>query len=85
VFGARHVLTVGPVGSENRHVTIHRTAGGGHLIVAGCWQGTIDELAARISDDGDHGWPGPDADTYRRDYESVIAMAQIRIREWGNQ
>ena len=87
IASTRHVLTVGPVGSEDRTVTIHRHYDGpnstrwGHLVVAGCWSGTLDELADRISPDGTHGW-GEDAERWRADYGAVIAMARVRVAEW---
>ena len=87
IASTRHVLTVGPVGSEDRTVTIHRHYDGpnstrwGHLVVAGCWSGTLDELADRISPDGPHGW-GEDAERWRADYGAVIAMARVRVAEW---
>ena len=87
IASTRHVLTVGSVGSEDRTVTIHRHYDGpnstrwGHLVVAECWSGTLDELAERISPDGPHGW-GEDAERWRADYGAVIAMARVRVAEW---
>ena len=94
VFGSadlrqrRHVLTVGPVGSKGRTVTIHRHYDGpesthwGNLVVAGCWSGTLDALAARIAGE-EHGWSADDAYRYRADYEAVIALARPRVAEWA--
>ena len=85
----RHVLTIGPVGSEGRHVTIHRHYDGpdsttwGHLIVAGCWEGTADQLDHRIHTKKEHGWGRDDIDLWRADYEGVIALARIRTAEWA--
>ena len=85
----RHVLTIGPVGSEGRHVTIHRHYDGpdsttwGHLIVAGCWDGTAAQLDHRIHTEGEHGWDGDGVDRWRTDYEGVIALARIRTAEWA--
>ena len=87
IASTRHVLTVGPVGSEDRTVTIHRHYDGpdstrwGHLVVAGCWSGTLDELAERITPDGAHGW-GENAERWRADYLAVIAVARVRVAEW---
>ena len=84
----RHVLTVGPVGSKGRTVTIHRHYDGpesctwGHLVNAGCWSGTLDALAARIAGE-EHGWSADDAYRYRADYEAVIALARPRVAEWA--
>lgn len=89
VAHTRHVLTLGPLGSEDRHVTVHRHYDGpdstkwGHLVVAGCWQGTLDQLAARIRKGGRHGWGnGPNAERWRSDYEAFITLARVRVAEW---
>ena len=87
IASTRHYLTVGPVGSEDRTVTVHRHYDGpgstvwGHLVVAGCWQGMLDELAARIAD-RTHGWR-EDVSRWRADYESLIAFARPRVAEWA--
>ena len=87
IASTRHYLTVGPVGSEDRTVTVHRHYDGpgstvwGHLVVAGCWQGMLDELAARIASDRTHGWR-EDVSRWRADYESLIAFARPRVAEW---
>ena len=88
IASTRHYLTVGPVGSEDRTVTVHRHYDGpgstvwGHLVVAGCWQGMLDELAARIAADRTHGWR-EDVSRWRADYESLIAFARPRVAEWA--
>ena len=90
IASTRHYLTIGPVGSEDRTVTVHRHYDGpnsatwGHLVIVGCWQGTIDELVARIAMDGDHEWSG-DASRWRSDYEGVIALARPRVAEWASE
>ena len=88
IASTRHYLTVGPVGSEDRTVTVHRHYDGpgstvwGHLVAAGCWQGMLDELAARIAADRTHGWR-EDVSRWRADYESLIAFARPRVAEWA--
>ena len=88
IASARHYFTVGPIGSEDRTVTVHRHYDGpgstawGHLIIAGCWSGMRDELAARIAADRTHGW-GDDASRWRADYEGLIALARPRVAEWA--
>ena len=87
IASTRHYLTIGPVGSEDRTVTVHRHYDGpdsatwGHLVVAGCWSGRLDELAARIAPDRTHGWRG-DVSRWRADYEALIAFARPRVAEW---
>ena len=87
IASTRHYLTIGPVGSEDRTVTVHRHYDGpdsatwGHLVIAGCWNGRLDELAARIAPDRTHGWRG-DVSRWRSDYEGIIALARPRVAEW---
>ena len=81
---SRHYVAIGPVGSEDRTVTICRTKTDdvtGYYINAGCWTGTIEQLDERICD----GWP--DATEKQRaryftDYTHVIALARLRVAEW---
>ena len=82
VSGARHVATVGPVGSENRTATVYRNKDGTARIVAGCWTGTPDELAERITD----AWPDAnpaDRKAWTSDYKTVIKLARKREKEWN--
>ena len=88
IASTRHYLTIGPVGSEDRTVTVHRHYDGpnsatwGHIVVAGCWMGTLNELEARIETDGGHEWED-DASRWRSDYEGIIALARPRVAEWA--
>ena len=82
VYVARHVTTLGPVGSEDRVVTIYRDKDGTARIVAGCWTGTPDELAERIKG----AWPGaskPERQAWKADYKTVIKLARRREKEWN--
>ena len=84
VLTSRHYLTYGPVGSEDRTVTLYRTVGGGHRIVAGCWDGTCDELAARIAK-SKQAWPDADKADRKRwkaDYEAMLVAFRVRANEW---
>ena len=84
VSKTRHYLTVGPIGSEDRTVTICRTktyGTTGHYINAGCWTGTVDQLAERVAS----AWPDlseKKRTRYRAEYEAVIALARPRIERW---
>ena len=88
IASTRHWLTVGPIGSEDRIITVHRHYDGpdsstwGCLVIAGCWTGTLDELADRIAST-EHGWDDEEAATYRADYEAAIACARPRVAEWA--
>ena len=80
----RHVVTVGPIGSEDRTVTAYR-ARDGHELVAGYWSGTVDELADRISHPKQE-WPDSnkaDRKRWKADYEAVIALVRSRLDEWS--
>lgn len=84
VFESRHVITIGPVGSEDRTVTIHRIVDGGHRIAAGCWAGTADQLAERITD----AWPDADPGerkAWKADYKTIIKLARKRAAEWESE
>ncbi len=84
VSKTRHYLLIGPVGSEDRTVTICRTRADdttGHYVQAGCWAGTVDQLAERITT----AWPDLSEKKrarYRGEYEAVIALARPRIERW---
>ena len=84
VSKTRHYLLIGPVGSEDRTVTICRTktyGTTGHYINAGCWTGTVDQLAERVAS----AWPDlseKKRTRYRAEYEAVIALARPRIERW---
>ena len=84
VSKTRHYLLIGPVGSEDRTVTICRTRADdttGHYVQAGCWAGTVDHLAERITT----AWPDLSEKKrarYRGEYDAVIALARPRIQRW---
>jgi hypothetical protein len=43
-----HCVTVGPVGSECVGATLFRADGGRHVLVVGCWTGTLDTLMDEV-------------------------------------
>ena len=58
--------------------------GGGHRIVAGCWDGTCDELAARIAK-SKQAWPDADKadrERWKADYEAMLVAFRVRANEW---
>ena len=73
VSAPRHLLTLGPVGSEDQTVTLARTESG-HLLTIGCWRnGTVDQLAAEVAR------RCPDrAD----EYAEIEAVLRRRVAEW---
>lgn len=75
VAASRDVLTIGPVGSEDQFVTVHRTRTG-HRIAVGCWDGpdqTIDDLADEVLR------RAPD---HVAEYRLAEALCRLRIAEW---
>ena len=70
-------------GIDHRHYDGPNSTTWGHLIIAGCWEGTADQLDHRIHDEGEHGWDRDDIDLWRTDYEGVIALARARTAEWA--
>jgi carbonic anhydrase/acetyltransferase-like protein (isoleucine patch superfamily) len=81
VLSDRHWFVVGPVGSENRYVTVYRTRSNKATVIAGCFTGTVQELADRVKPEGGHGWYS-NVDGHRADYESIVKLAKAREREW---
>ena len=81
VFGAawvstsRHVLTVGPIGSEDQTLTLFRTETG-YGVSVGCWHpdgATLDDLTAEVQR------RAPD---HADEYEAAMALCRVRIAEW---
>ncbi|MEI7818723.1 MAG: hypothetical protein WCI47_01245 [bacterium] len=73
-------LVAGPIGSENRFVTLYRTVGGGHMVHVGCWGShTLDELEARIHEPDR--W-GKSHQVFADQYEGFIHMARIWAKRW---
>ena len=84
VFGAawvstsRHVLTVGPIGSEDQTLTLFRTETG-YGVSVGCWHpdgATLDDLTAEVQR------RAPD---HADEYEAAMALCRVRIAEWEAQ
>lgn len=78
VYGARHVLTVGPIGSEDQTLTLFRTEAG-YGVSVGCWHpdgATLDDLTAEVQR------RAPD---HADEYEAAMALCRVRIEEWEVQ
>ena len=78
VSGARHVLTVGPIGSEDQTLTLFRTEAG-YGVRVGCWHpdgATLDDLTAEVQR------RAPD---HADEYEAAMALCRVRIEEWDAQ
>jgi hypothetical protein len=48
-------ITLGQVGTEERTITLHRDRDVGIRVVAGCWDGSLAEFMARLTDEPAHG------------------------------
>ena len=76
--GAKSLAWVGPVGSGGR--TIYGVLHADTIMAqAGCWWGSIDDLATRIAPGGDHGWPTAAEARYRAEYEAAIVWLRARL------
>ena len=75
VSAPRHVLTVGPIGSEDQTLTLFRTETG-YGVSVGCWHpdgATLDDLTAEVQR------RAPD---HADEYEAAMALCRVRIAEW---
>ena len=75
VSGSRHVLTVGPIGSEDQTLTLFRTETG-YGVSVGCWHpdgATLDDLTAEVQ---------RRAPQHADEYEAAMALCRVRIAEW---
>ena len=74
----RHVLTVGPIGSEDKTITVFRSDTG-HGIAVGCWcdpASTVEDLAAEVQ---------RRAPEHAAEYAAVEVLVRLRIKEWENE
>ena len=74
----RHVLTVGPIGSEDKTITVFRSDTG-HGIAVGCWcdpASTVEDLAAEVQ---------RRAPEHAAEYAAVEVLVRLRIEEWEAQ
>ncbi|MXV35755.1 MULTISPECIES: hypothetical protein [unclassified Saccharibacter] len=70
----RHILTIGPIGSEDGALILFHTKDVPY-VTRGCFSGTLDEFEKAVNDthgDNKHG----------QEYRAVIALARLRAREW---
>ena len=74
----RHVLTVGPIGSEDKTITVFRSDTG-HGIAVGCWcdpASTVEDLAAEVQ---------RRAPEHAAEYAAVEVLVRLRINEWEQE
>ncbi|WKW85541.1 glycosyltransferase [Rhodococcus phage Reynauld] len=83
-----HVLTVGPVGSENVTATLYRAANPANCrMVVGCWDGELSELPAEVKRRTEDEWIEMDADEFEvelwgGEYETLQPLLEMRARYW---
>lgn len=87
IFSNRDFLMVGPLGSEDRFITLCHTYSG-HNIFVGCWNsgkgGSLDDLERTIQPGGGRSWAdGPRARRFQAEYEAAIALCRLRVAEWA--
>ena len=78
VSTSRHVLTVGPIGSEDQTLTLFRTETG-YGVSVGCWHpdgATLDDLTAEVQR------RAPD---HADEYAAAEALLRLRINEWEQE
>lgn len=85
IKNTNHVLSIGPVGSENSTATIYRTSCD-HRIIVGCWgPKLISDLAAEVERRNSDEWEEYSAVTrevWMSQYDHIIALGIIMAIHW---
>jgi len=78
-------LHYGPIGSEDRYVTMYRLADGSEALHCGCWTGSLDELSERIEHESAHGWHSAISERCRDEYRALIALCRAHLarHDWS--
>lgn len=75
VFGTRHYLNLGPIGSRDGYTTIYRNKSKKAIVVCGCFHGDLDEFERAVHK--------THAGTkYEAEYMALIQLARLREKEW---
>jgi len=82
VCAPQDILVIGPIGSEDQWITLTRTDTGHHLNI-GCWDGTLDELAAEV-DRRAAWWPTAHRRRWRDEYASAEQLLRHRAAAFHN-
>ena len=80
-----HVITVGPIGSENVTATLYRSRGeDGHELRVGCWTGTIQSLMAEVARRREN-WDAPAEvqEAWVAQYKALEALCDATVAGWG--
>lgn len=75
VYGTRHYLNLGPIGSRDGYTTIYRDKSKKAIVVCGCFHGDLDgfERAVHKTHAGTK---------YEAEYMPLIQLARLREKEW---
>lgn len=80
----RHVMSVGPIGSEDVTAELVRTKDGGHLVIIGCWDGTVDTMMDEVRVRSQYwGVSATERDTLIEEYEHLHKLFKKRIALWS--
>ena len=71
----QQVLTIGPIGSRNDHLTFYRTADGGGEVHTGCFTGTIASFEAAVKET--HA-----GTVFESEYLALVQLMRIREQSW---
>lgn len=87
ILRTQHVLTIGPVGSEDKTFTIYRTKDGGHQAIVGCWgPGTLDELATEVQRRKRDYWGGfseAEIGRWEAQYRGAVTLGEAVAESWA--
>ena len=76
VESPQHVMTIGPIGSRDDHLTFYRTAGGDGEIHTGCFTGTIVQFEAAVKET--HA-----GTAFEAEYLALVQLMYIRELTWS--
>jgi len=81
-----HFLMVGPIGSENVTATLARAKNGKHVLVVGCWTGTLGTLMAEVKRRRET-WGGtPDQqEVWIIQYRALVKMGKELAKTWATE
>lgn len=75
VYGTRHYLNLGPIGSRDGYTTIYRNKNKKAIVVCGCFHGDLDDFERAVHKK--HAGTKHEAE-----YMVLIQLARLREKEW---
>ena len=82
VLVPHHVIHMDGLG-ENGSLTMFRTEGGGHVVRAGCWSGTLAAMRDNLAMPHAHGWDNPER--CETQYLSVLPLLAAHKKLWKRE